>query len=336
MVDWAARADALHATLADRFWSPLHRLHRLAPGRPLWPCGTWNYWWQAHAFGAALDRAERTEEPAARRHADVVLGGIARRGLGRLTNGFYDDMGWLALELLRVQPERRQDLERLLRAIQGGASTVCGGGVAWASGHRDFVNVPATGTAAVLALRWGATVGEDRLVDWGRDLVDWMHRTVVTPEGVVWDGVHARPDGGCEVERAEYTYTYGLVVAADLAAWRATGEQTYASRAARVADIALSRMTDVATGLWRVEGSGDGGLFRGILGRALSDLATATADADLAATVVRQAEAAWAAGRDGVPVAADWLHPDRGEATLSTHLSAVLLAEQAARLTAPR
>ena len=332
MTDWGERADALQRTLTEQFWLPRRGLYRLRSGQSLRPFGSWSYWWQAHALGAVLDARDRTGDPRWAVRAARVLRGILCRGHGTPVNGFYDDMGWLALELLRMQPATRGRLDRLVTEIRGGASDLCGGGVAWARRHPDFVNVPATGTAALLALRWGRLRPDPELVAWGRELVGWLHRTLVEPDGVVWDGVHARADGTCEVERAEYTYTYGLVVAADVALWDGDGDAAHLRRATRTATTAVTRSSDPDTGLWRSEGAGDGGLFRGILARALGELAVAGHDAGLAEVVARQGEAVWESSDGGGLVGADWTRPAPGAVDLSEHLSGVLIVEQCARL----
>ncbi len=322
----------LQRSLREQYWLRGARLHRLRSGRVLWPLGSWNYWWQAHALGATLDGCARTGDPSWRTRADAMLTGILRRGWGTAVNGFYDDMGWLALELLRMLPERRALLERLVAELRTGGSERCGGGVSWAKAHRDFVNVPATGTAALVALRWGALRPDPDLLRWGLGLLSWMQHTLVEVDGVVWDGVHARADGSCEVERAEYTYTYGLVVGAGLAAWHATGDRSHLQLVRRVTTAALARCTDPDSGLWRGEGEGDGALFRGILARNLADLAREIHDGQVAATLARQGEAVWSGRGDTGLIGPDWGATTTGPVDLSAHLTGVLLVEQCARL----
>ncbi|MEO6821200.1 MAG: glycoside hydrolase family 76 protein, partial [Candidatus Nanopelagicales bacterium] len=251
---WAARADVLQESLVQQFWLPHRRLFRLRSGTPLWPWGRWSYWWQAHALDAMVDAYARQPDERLMLRIREHGAGIVRRGHGSVVNDFYDDMGWLALTLLHLRdvtpqavPQVDELLGQLLAAIRTGTSEVCGGGIAWATRHPDFKNVPATATGAIAALRWGSTVGDAALVDWGLSLVEWIHRTLVE-DGVVWDGTHFRDDGRCEVERAEYTYTYGLVVGADTALHAVTGERAYLDRAHRTAATALSRMTDPHTG----------------------------------------------------------------------------------------
>lgn len=326
------RADTLQDALHTRFWLPHCRLHRLRSGKLLRPFGSWNYWWQAHALGATLDRYDRSGQGQFRGDADAVLGGILRRAGGTPVNGFYDDMGWLALELLRMQPDRRPLLERLVREIRTGSSRCCGGGVAWAKRHRDFVNVAATGTAAQLAMRWGARRPDRELVGWGVALLAWLRRTLVEDDGVVWDGVHAREDGRCDLEREEYSYTYGLALGAALAAWQVTGDRAHLAFSQLVARTALARTTDPATGVWHSEGGGDGGLFRGILARNLGDLAVEIGDRELARVVARQGEAVWSGCGPDALVGLDWCRPPLGPVDLSAHLTGVLVVEQCARL----
>jgi predicted alpha-1,6-mannanase (GH76 family) len=292
-------------------------------------------WWQAHALDALLDAYERRPDDVLAARLDAHLRGILRRSHGTGSNDYYDDMAWLALALQRMANLRVGSsllltplVGRLLTQIQGGSSDRCGGGVAWARQHPDFKNVPATAPAAILALRTPDQAGRH---DWALGLIGWMHATLVL-DGVVWDGTHARSDGTCELERAEYTYCYGVVIGADLAAYQVTGDPAFLARARRTADSASARMGERATGLWRDEGPGDGGLFKGILSRHLGDLALVTSDPGFAQTLERQGTAAWKARSLLGMVGGDWSRRAPDSVDLSEHLSAVMVIEQCAKL----
>ena len=326
-VDSGVRAERLHAVLQERFWSPQHQLFRIGEGRPVRRFGPWHHWWQSHALAALLDRHDRTGDPAAADQAELLVEGMRRRGRG-LVNEFHDDMGWLALELLRM-PGHDADVRTLLAAIRQGRAGQ--GGISWSTQQPTFHNTPATGPAALLALRLGQRTADDDLLGWGLALVAWLEETLVAPGGEVYDGQWLNPDGSTSIERAQYSYNYGLVAGAELAAHRVTGLVAHRDRAELVASSGLRRFTDPATGAWRSEGRGDGALFRAILARNLADLALATGDPSLAASVRCQADAVWQSC-DGGPVGYDWPRPGRHAVDLSEHLCGLLVVEAAARL----
>ena len=118
----AGQAETLQAVLQERFWLPREHLFRVAEGRRLGWRGPWHHWWQSHALAALLDRWDRTGDPASLAQAEAVVEGMRRRGRGRLTNDFYDDLGWLALATGDV------DLGDALQAQADAVWTSSGGG----------------------------------------------------------------------------------------------------------------------------------------------------------------------------------------------------------------
>lgn len=327
-VDHAARADALHAVLEDRFWSPRQRLFRVAEGRWGNPFGPWHHWWQSHALSALNDRFDRTGEERTRAQAYDVVEGMRARGGNRLTNDFYDDMGWLAIELFRL-PGREADLDLLISAIRRGERAE--GGIAWAVGHPEFRNTPATGPAAIVALRLAARTADAELGAWGLRLVRWLEDTLVSAEGDVADGFRIHPDGTTGVDQARYSYNYGVVVGAELAAFQVTSDESRLHRARQVAAAALRELTDPITGAWVSEGRGDRALFRGILARHLADLAQATNDTTLADAVRTQAVAVWDSCGGG-SVGYSWPRRTDHRVELAEHVGGLLVIEAAARL----
>lgn len=337
MADWGSRADRFQDELIEQFWSPRRRLFRLDPGRRIWPWGSWNYWWQAHALHVMVDRYARCPGPELATRLDSHLSAILRRNHGPLAD-FNDDMGWLALALLDLREGREETdvvVRPLLQSLRGRIAAahtpLCGGGIAWAGRHPGFKNVPATGPAIILAARCSRLFDDPGSLALAVELGGWLTRTLVD-DGVVWDGTHARAGGRCELEKAEYTYLYGLVVGASVALYDVTGEQGQLVLADRVARVGMARMTDPDSGTWRAEGPGDGGLFKGIFARYLADLAIQRTDTTLAALLVAQGDALWEvagpAGRSG----ADWSAVPLGAVSLSEQLSGVLLFEACARL----
>ena len=318
---WAERAAAAYEVLTDRFWDRRRRLFRVnTRSSAMRSREPWQYWWQAHALDAVIDAAVRSGDDGEVARASALISGIRLRGLG-LGRGFYDDMAWLALALLRASTAlglpTRPLVEDLWRRLRGGFDERRGV-VRWRRGD-DFYNVPANGPVAILAARVGQAEVAGRLLD-------WMHEVLVV-DGRVLDGL--RGDG--RVEAARYSYNYGTVIGADVALHGATGEASCLPRAMTVARGIRRHLADPATGLLPDEGGGDGGLFKGICARYLGELVAVTGDAPSHQLLSANGVAAWAARRDGL-VGGDWARPPDPPVDLSQHLSGVMLFEALATL----
>ena len=327
-MSWSQQADAAQRVLVDAFWDGRRGLYRISPGRRLLPTPQWHYWWQAHALDAAVDAVARTGDAAARERVAAHVAGIVRRNGGRIPNDYYDDMAWMALALLRADEVAGVDTGELVAELwseirQGWDGRH--GGIVWRRGD-TYTNTPANAPSAILAARLHRRRGDDADLAWARRISTWQQETLVDPAtGVVWDGIHPETDPG--PLRDLHTYNQGTVVGAEVELYRLTGDREHLDRARRTATAAVERFADPVSGLLRAEGDGDGGLFKGILVRYLADLLVADPGCDerVRAALRRNGEAVARAG--GRPVGADWNHPDGGDRSLSTHLSAVLLLE---------
>ena len=339
-MDWSEHADAAQRVLVDAFWDGRRGLYRVAPGRRLIPTPQWHYWWQAHGLDAAVDAVGRTGDPPARDRVHRHVQGIVRRNGGRIPNDYYDDMAWMALALQRADEiagvDTRELVAELWSEIRQGWDGLHGG-LVWRRGD-TYTNTPANAPSAILAARLHRRHGDVHDLAWARRIADWLQSTLVDADsGVVWDGIHPETDPA--PSRELYTYNQGTVIGAEVELFRLTGDQAHLDRARRTAGAALERFTDPATGLLPAEGAGDGGLFKGILARYLTELLAADPD-PRDGTSGRVLDALRANGAAvspaaGEPVGADWRHPVAGDRSLSTQLSAVLLLEGLARVDVP-
>ncbi|NKX56432.1 glycoside hydrolase family 76 protein [Arthrobacter mobilis] len=359
------RADEAAAAVVGRFGCRLlglpgtHLGAARSPRRaPLYLGRPWHYWWQAHYIDCLVDAGRR--ELVRGLHYDGgygrSAGALAARVLGtvRLRNGlrfpndYYDDMAWLALAAHRLEglaaaagkPRRRPQraAAALLPQLESAHTPDLGGGLFWST-RRDFKNTPATGPAALCFARTGRTARARELLDWlDAHLYDAGRRLYL-------DGI--RSTGGRQVLVADlYTYNQGPVLGALL-------ELGTPADLRRAADL----VHGVAAGLTRqhrdgpvlrVHGTGDGGLFTGILARYLA-MAAAAQDLpaevrQLAGTLVaRTARAFWEgrrlqAHRDGEAlvfpadpaVPARESYPPGSTVELSTQLQAWMTLEAAA------
>jgi len=340
----------------------------------------WHYWWQAHYVDCLVDTGRRElgggatpaarfdgpDRPSAGHLASYLVTGIRLRNALTFVNNYYDDMAWLALATLRLdrlaeetrRPGRRRNAAvRASLAMQFDAACTddMGGGAFW-SKKRDFKNTPATAPVALFYARTGQHAK-------AQALLDWLDATLFDPEQCLYlDGARLNPAGGVMVERTVYTYNQGPVLGALLE----VGGAANLSRAAVLVDAVQRHLTVPAGGgqgvsasgsVLRCEGTGDGGLFTGILCRYL---ALAAADARLpeatrataARLVTDTADAFWSGRRPvgpgeargrlagksifslhaAQPAAATY--PPGAAVELSTQLQAWMMLEAAAAVTA--
>ena len=341
---WAARVSAAERAVHTRHLHPLWGLPGTRLGWIRWPPGLleklsvrWSYWWQAHLLDCLVDAQAR--EPA-RWRRDAVAGlvrGVRLRNLTGWVNNYHDDIAWMGLALQRsakLAGVRRPGAERAiahrLRLGRGPA-----GGMRWRVGD-DFINVPATGPAAIFFARRGN-------LGLATSLAEWIVEHLIDPAtGLVFDGARVNPDGSVRsVERKIYSYCQGVLLGACVELGAATGERRWAEQADRTVHAVAAHLTD--SGVLRGHGDGDGGLFTGILTRYL---ALAVQYGSSAAPVARglvlaSAEEAWRnrGVAEGGPVFGPQCAvpalppaPGRAERDLSVQLSGWMLLEAAAEL----
>jgi predicted alpha-1,6-mannanase (GH76 family) len=381
--EWAGRATEAARSVTRMFGQRLFFLpgtHLAATARPAgWfgnLAGPWHYWWQAHYLDCLVDTGRRElgaagqapapfdgdPRPSAGRLAPRLVTGIWLRNFFTFVNNYYDDMAWLALSALRLEklaeesrrpnPRRHARIRKSLTLQFDAASTDdLGGGTFW-SKKRDFKNTPATAPVALYYARTGQR-------DKAQALVDWLDMKLFDAgRGLYLDGLRIGPTGETKLENAVYTYNQGPVLGALLE----LGGEMNLERAAVVVDAVAEHLTLGGKGtVLRCDGTGDGGLFTGILVRYL---ALAARDGRLAEPtrtkaarlVTDTAEALWSGRRRVAPGEALAGHGGTGRlifsydprrpasdaypagaaVELSTQLQAWMVLEAAAAVTAGR
>ncbi|MGX6968525.1 glycoside hydrolase family 76 protein [Corynebacterium sp. c7Ub_26] len=336
---WDHRADlaedAIHERHARRVWG--------LPGTNLavvsWPALTrdkfflrWHYWWQAHYLDCLVDAASRRPLKSRSRRISRTMRGIRLRNGAPLTkNRYYDDKSWLALALDRAEGlghgHQARSLKDLQQNIIDGVDSLTGV-VPWRVGEA-FYNVPTNGPAAIMMARMGR-------VDEAEALTDWMFENLINQDGLLIDGIRMKMDGP-EPSTAVYAYNQGVALGACVEIAQRRREEVgitddpSSAGAHAGSDVAMSSITRVHnlvhaiavnlatdTGVIKGSGSGDGGLFRGILVRYLALVATDLPDDQklsratkrlAAKLVVSTADAVWDQRLEvnGLPVfSADW------------------------------
>lgn len=379
--DWPLRADEAARSVTRTFGQRLLFLpgtHIAAITRPSGGLRNlarpWHYWWQAHYVDCLVDTGRRElggggrpgtrfdgeNRPSAGRLASRLVTGIRLRNFLTFVNSYYDDMAWLALSTLRLEKlaedsrkaaGRRRNakaLQSLTLQFDSASTDDLGGGTFW-SKKRDFKNTPATAPVALYYARTGRTNTAQALLDWlGTRLFD-------ADQGLYQDGLRIAPGGDVVLESAIYTYNQGPVLGALLE----LGGDTNLGRASALVAAVARNLTLPAppeghpATVLRCEGTGDGGLFTGILARYLALAAVdprlpAGTRSTAAALVTGTAEAFWQGRRAlsaGEPLArkggrilfsarpevpAQHSYPAGAAVELSTQLQAWMVLEAAA------
>jgi predicted alpha-1,6-mannanase (GH76 family) len=318
----------------------------------------------AHAVDNLVDAWSRTGEAMYRERLAQIYDGLLERNGGGWPNQFYDDMEWMAIAWLRVYQATGEDRYRevalvLWRDIQTGWNDHMGGGIAWRKPQLDYKNTPANAPAVILAARLYRAFGNKADLAWAVKIYDWLTGNLVDPAtGFVWDGINRLGDGAID-KHWKFTYCQGVYIGAGLELYRVTRERIYLRSALRTAYAAIAELVDPGTSLLPPEGKGDGGLFKGIFVRYLTELILAVkgsremgGSAELAGvaelTEVNElielnklievmksnADVLWNQGRrDDLPLFGNcWNQPVEGKVDLSMQLSGVMLLEMMAAL----
>ncbi|MBV8540045.1 MAG: glycoside hydrolase [Pseudonocardiales bacterium] len=340
---WAARAAAAERAVHTRHLRRVWGLPGTRLGGISWPAdwsggrlAHWHYWWQAHLLDCTIDAYHRAPTQWRRETIAALACGVRVRNITGWVNDYYDDIAWLGLALQRgatLAGLRKPGAERaIMRRLRSGRGP--SGGMRWRVGD-DFVNVPATGPAAILYARRGN-------LGIAASLTDWVLTHLVDPDtGLVFDGARVNPDGSVRtVERAVYSYCQGVLLGACVELGTATGAPRWWRQAEATVHAVAEHLTD--GGVLLGHGGGDGGLFTGILARYLALAAVALPSGEVAARLVLDsAEAAWRnrGVADGGPVfGPQWTVPAQppgpglAERDLSVQLSGWMLLEAAAGL----
>jgi predicted alpha-1,6-mannanase (GH76 family) len=357
-----ARADDAAASVTAAFSRPLFGLPgttlaavKSPRSRTLLP-GPWHYWWQAHYVDVLVDAALRGS-PHAVRQASQLVRTIRLRNWLRATNWYFDDMAWLALAVRRLdavipaRPVRNQGrdgavpavnvrphprmLSALGDALKSAHTRDFGGGLYW-NRRRTFKNTPATAPAALHFARSGDRERAQSLVDWLNDVL------LDNSTGLYLDGVKAAQSGEPVLERAVFTYNQGPILGALLE----LGGPANLTRAADLVGAVRTGLTHPGTSVLFTHGTGDAGLFTGILCRylalaAVSPTIPPARREEAAELVASTAQELWA----GRTKRGEWSvfsphplepaeqhYPAGTGVDLSTQLSAWMILEAAARV----
>lgn len=299
---------------------------------------TFNYWPNAHALDVLVDAYLRTGDAAIKTRMDNLLQGMQVKNGNTILNHFYDDMEWMTLACLRAY-EATSDARYKTAAttlwadIQGGWDDTFGGGIYWTK-DRQNKNTPANAPASIIASRIYQLDRKPEDLEWAKKIYQWQKNNLVDPtSGLVWDGLDASGTN----KDWKFTYNQGVFIGAAVELYKLTGDNTYINDALRTANNALgSEFTK--DNIFKDEGGGDGGLFKGVLVRYMMLLITdgsisGTDQAKFANSLLLNAQTMWLKGTSRPQVIFNTSWTSVATTTdLTTQLSGAMLIEAVARL----
>ena len=338
-VSWAGRADSAQAALRGFGTASGYLPQNNASN------AGFNYWWQAHLYDALLDGYARTGSADYLTRLGQAYAAAKVQNGNTYLNEFYDDMEWHALALLRAydltqNAAYKATAQQLWTDIKAGWNPALGG-ISWKKSQRDYRNTPANAPAVMIAARLYQLDHNPDDLAWAQKIYAWQKANLVDPTtGTVWDGVNRLGDG--QVDRAwQFSYCQGVYIGAGLALYQATNQPVYLQDAVRTASTNVNDAQLAPGGILKDEGGGDGGLFKGIFVRYLTQLAKAGDTPAAAKTAYvnflkNNALSLWQRGTLRPPTLFNttWTSPPAAGAAVdgSTQLSGVMLLEALADL----
>lgn len=300
-----------------------------------------NYWWQAHGLNTIIDASIRVKDDRYFKMISDFHSGIKNANNG-YTNNYYDDMAWMGIALLRAHEltnngEYLNSSIILWNDIKTGWNDNNGGGIAWNKQMPKYKNTPSNATTAILSFRLYNITEELIYYKLGEKIMIWLKNILVDEaSGMVWDGI-GRTDANQIDHNWLFTYNQGIYIGACIELYKISNNQIWLDRAIKTADNAITAFSGNFS-IFKDEGNGDGGLFKGILVRYLKYLSEQPfiekSKSDIFKSVIKRNSARlWDLGKsDSFPYTfnSDWNQNPTGEIDLSVQLSGIFLLEACA------
>lgn len=202
--------------------------------------------------------------------------GVKIKNVNTFYNNFYDDMEWNALAMLRAYNSTKDEKFKTATLdvwanIQTGWNSTMDGGIAWKKDQLYYKNTPANAPACILAARLYKQFNGTSDLEWAKKIYSWMKDHLYEAgTGFVYDGINRENTGA--KDNWKFTYNQGTFIGAALELYNITGEKVYLNDAIKAADYALNNNVNSNDRILQSEGTGDGGLFKGIFVRYFTQL----------------------------------------------------------------
>lgn len=269
-IDWQAAADQSSNSLTSNFWNSSGKYFNTDNGTNT----NFQYWPNGHALDVLVDAYERTGNPTYKTFIEDWFVGVKARNGNTWDNEYYDDMEWNAIALLRAykatnDTKYKDAVLELWGYIKQGWNDNAGGGIAWRKAHPWSKNACSNGPAAILAARLYQEFGDEEDKQWAINIYNWQKSTLVNLNtGAVWDNINSNTG---EIQKDWiFTYNQGTYIGAAVELHKIFNEISYLNDAVLAANYTMSSL--IESSIIKSEGTGDGGLFKGIFIRYFTQL----------------------------------------------------------------
>lgn len=269
-IDWNAAADSSSRALAHSFWNQNDHYFNYGSNGNL----EFHYWPQAHALDVLIDAYLRTGDNAYKNYFDQWFEGVKIKNGNTFQNDFYDDMEWIALAMLRAykathDEKYKEAALQIWEYIKVGWNDNAGGGITWKKGMEYSKNACSNGPACILAARLYQEFGDEKNKEWAYKIYSWEKTTLFNSNnGMVYDNINSNTG---EIQKNwVFTYNQGTFIGSAVELHKISGEKSYLNDAVLAADYTTGSLVNGS--VLKSEGTGDGGLFKGIFIRYFTEL----------------------------------------------------------------
>jgi predicted alpha-1,6-mannanase (GH76 family) len=340
-IDWDKAADSSANALMSKFWNASGNYFNEKNNN-----ANFHYWPQAHGLDVLIDAYNRTGKAEYKAYMDKWFEGVKVKNGNTFLNEFYDDMDWNALAMLRAydatgDQKYKEAVEAVWANIKTGWNNTMGGGIAWRKSMPYYKNTPANAPAAILAARLYKTFNNADDLVWAKKIYTWLKDSLYNKStGWVYDGINSDNDGKRNTSW-KFTYNQGTFIGAAVELYTITNDAGYLNDALQAANFALTdnTLTNFNDNLLRDEGGGDGGLFKGVFVRYLTQLILApgmvSSDKQRYANFLKHnAQTLWKQGTDKsyLLYGSYWKNQPGATTDLTIQLSGAMLIEAVALL----
>lgn len=336
-INWYAAADSSSMALINSFWNKSGKYFNYDSNEKT----DFHYWPQAHGLDVLIDAYLRTEDNTYKNYFDQWFEGVKIKNRNTFYNDFYDDMEWNALAILRAYKatndvKYKEAALQIWEYIKVGWNDNAGGGITWVKGQEYSKNACSNGPACILAARLYQEFGDESNKEWAIRIYNWEKSTLFNKNnGMVYD--HINSETGETKTDWIFTYNQGTFIGSAVELYKIFGEKSYLNDAVLAADYATGSLVD--NSILKSEGTGDGGLFKGIFIRYFTDLIQqdrldATARKRYIQFIEHNATTLWTKGTNKAKVlfGPDWKIRPESSTGLTEQLSGNMLIEAMALL----
>ncbi|KAA6348924.1 hypothetical protein EZS27_003635 [termite gut metagenome] len=338
VIDWNAAADSSSVALVNSFWNTTGKYFNYdSNGKQ-----DFHYWIQAHALDVLVDAYLRSGNNFYKSYFDFWYEGVRVKNGNTFRNDYYDDMEWNALALLRVfnvtKDKKFKDATlQIWKYIKTGWNDNANGGIAWVNSQPYSKNACSNGPACILAARLYQLFGDEADKNWAIRIYNWEKTTLFNANnGMVLDNINSNTG---ITSHWVFTYNQGTFIGSAIELYKMTNEKTYLNDAVLAANYTISNLVNQTDALLKHEGTGDGGLFKGIFIRYFTDLIlqehlNITDKTRFIQFIEHNADVLWRKGTNKqlILFAPYWKNTPISQTGLTEQLSGCMLIEAAAKL----